>query len=35
MEQNAFDLLLLFGGFLAVMALPIFIGLIAVLRERE
>ena len=35
MEQNAFHLLVLFGGFLGVMALPIFIGLIAVLRERE
>jgi hypothetical protein len=35
MRQDAFDLIRLFGGFLFVMALPIVIGLIAVLRERE
>jgi len=34
-EQSAFDLLLLFGGFLAVMGLPVVIGIVAVLRERE
>ena len=35
MEQNAFDLMVLFGGFLAVMGLPIVIGLFAVLTDRE
>lgn len=34
MQQNAIDLLVLFGGFLAVMSLPIWIGIIAVLREK-
>jgi hypothetical protein len=35
LEQNAFDLLLLFGGFVAVMGLPVFLGIVAVLREKE
>ena len=35
MEQNAFDLLILFGAFMAVMALPVVIGLGAVFSERE
>ena len=34
MHQNAIDLLVLFGGFVAVMSLPIWIGIIAVLREK-
>jgi hypothetical protein len=34
MEQNAFDLLVLFVGFLSVVALPVVIGIIAVLREK-
>jgi hypothetical protein len=34
MEQNAFDLLVLFVGFLGVMALPVVIGIVAVLREK-
>ena len=34
MEQNAFDLLVLFVGFVGVMALPVFIGIVAVLRDR-
>ena len=34
MEQNAFDLLVLFGAFLAVMFLPIAIGIVAVIREK-
>jgi len=34
MHQNASDLLLLFGGFLAVMTLPIWIGIVAVIREK-
>ena len=35
MEQNAFDLMVLFGGFMAVMGLPVVIGIVAVLTERE
>lgn len=35
MEQNAFDLLILFVGFMAVMSLPIWIGIIAVLRDSD
>ena len=34
MEQNAFDLFILFGGFLAVAALPVTIGIIAVVRQK-
>ena len=34
MEQNAFDLLVLVGGFLGAMSLPIVIGIVAVLREK-
>jgi len=34
MEQHAVDLLRLFGAFLAVMTLPIVIGIIAVIREK-
>ena len=34
MHQDAFDLIVLFVGFVAVMSLPIWIGIIAVLRER-
>ncbi len=34
MEQNASDLLLLLGGFLATMSLPIWIGIVAVLRDK-
>ena len=35
MEQHAFDLLILFGVFMTVMALPVAIGLVAVFSERE
>jgi hypothetical protein len=35
MEQDAFDLVKLFGVFLFVMGLPIVFGLIAVMMERE
>ena len=35
MEQNAFDLLILFACFMGVMSLPIWIGIIAVLRDTE
>jgi hypothetical protein len=35
MEQNAFNLLELFGVFLFVMGLPVVIGLVAVITERE
>lgn len=35
MEQNAFDLVILFGAFMVVMALPVVIGLVAVFSERE
>lgn len=35
MQQNAFDLVILFGAFMTVMALPVLIGLAAVLSERE
>ncbi len=35
MEQHAFDLVILFGAFMAVMALPVTIGLVAVFSERE
>jgi hypothetical protein len=35
MEQDAFDLIVLFGGFLAVMSLPIAIGIVAVLTDRD
>ena len=34
MQQNASDLFVLFGAFIAVMSLPILIGIIAVLREK-
>ncbi len=34
MQQNASDLFVLFGAFVAVMSLPILIGIIAVLREK-
>ncbi len=34
MEQNASDLLLLLGCLLATMSLPIWIGIIAVLRDK-
>jgi len=34
-EQNAFDLIWLFGAFLAVMGLPVVIGLAAIFTERE
>jgi len=34
MEQDAFDLVRLYGLFLLVNALPIFIGIIAVIREQ-
>jgi len=34
-EQNAFDLMVLFGGFMAVMGLPVGIGIIAVVMDRE
>jgi hypothetical protein len=33
--ENAFDLMVLFGGFLAVFAFPIIGGIIAVIRESE
>ena len=35
MTPNAFDLMVLFGGFLAVFAFPIIGGIIAVIRETE
>ena len=35
MQQDAFDLMRLFAGFLFVMGLPVVFGLIAVLAERE
>ncbi len=35
MTENAFDLMVLFGGFLAVFAFPIIGGINAVLRETE
>lgn len=35
MEQNAFDLMKLFGGFMLVMGLPIAIGIIAILTDRD
>lgn len=35
MTENGFDLMVLFGGFLAVFAFPIIGGIIAVIRERE
>jgi hypothetical protein len=35
MEQNALHLIVLVGAFLVVMALPIVIGVIAVLADRE
>ncbi len=35
MTENAFDLMVLFGAFLAVFAFPIIGGIIAVLRETE
>ena len=35
MEQHAFDLMILFGAFMFVMALPIVIGLVAVFTETE
>ena len=34
MEHNASHLLVLFGGFVAVMTLPIWIGLVAILRDK-
>ncbi len=34
MEQNATDLLMLFGAFVLVMSLPIWIGIIAVIRAK-
>ena len=34
MEQDAFDLVRLYGIFLLINALPIMIGIIAVIRER-
>jgi hypothetical protein len=33
--ENAFDLMVLFGGFLAIFAFPVIGGIIAVIRERE
>ncbi len=35
MEQNAADLLVLFGAFVVIMSLPIVIGIVAVIMERE
>ena len=35
MEQDAFDLLILFGVFVGVMSLPIWIGIVAILRDDE
>jgi hypothetical protein len=35
LEQNAFDLLVLFGGFVAVMTLPVWIGIVAILKDDE
>jgi hypothetical protein len=35
LEQNAFDLMILFAAFVVVMALPIVIGLGAVFSERD
>jgi hypothetical protein len=34
-EENAFDLMWLFGAFVAIFAFPVIGGIIAVLRERE
>jgi len=34
-EQNAFDLMVLFGGFMFVMGLPVVIGIFAVATDRE
>jgi len=34
-EQNSFDLLILFGAFMTVMCLPVVIGLVAVFSETE
>lgn len=34
MDQDAFDLVRLYGVFLLINALPIFIGIFAALRER-
>ena len=35
MEQNSFDLVLLFLGFLAALSLPVWIGIVAVLTEKD
>jgi hypothetical protein len=35
LEQNAFDLMILFGVFVLIMALPVVIGLGAVFSERD
>jgi len=35
LEQNSFDLLVLFGGFVAVMTLPVWIGIVAILKDDE
>jgi len=35
MQQDAFHLVILFGGFMSVFLLPVTIGIIAVIRERE
>lgn len=34
MEQNALDLLGLFTGFLVVMSLPVWVGIVAILRDK-
>jgi len=35
LEQNSFDLLVLFGGFVGVMTLPVWIGIVAILKDDE
>jgi hypothetical protein len=35
MQQDAFDLMWLFGVFLIVMGTPVVVGLVAVVLERE
>lgn len=34
MEQNAFDLMVLCAAFVLAMALPVVIGIVAVIREK-
>jgi len=35
MEQHAFDLLVLFGAFVGVMSLPIWVGIVAIFKDDE